>query len=1295
MTTPGSEGTGYVDIVARLSTTSVEKLEKDLARAAKRAGKNAGDIAGAEMAKSLQRAFTRTTKVLEPRYFAAGAAAGRATRRGFSGEKYGRLSAQDFLRGVRRGLNKDSIGGGGGKKLRDQLFGGATGVSAGQKLIDQANAERERGAAKLQRDLAKLEQDGARRRVAIDRIAEASIARTRSTFARAAAREADRLANDAARGAGGGRNNLRGGGFGLPNIGKLFSQSGAIQAGLALSPALVPGLASLFQALRNASGALFGIFPLVTTVIGLFTLFGGKNAKLAATFKPLVDGFHAVQRGLDSLVATAAKPGVSLFKKQFDQLTPSLARFAVDFGTSIANIAKALNNVGAGSRIGGALTSIGQAFVGLTSSPGVQAFLDFLLKINTQVSATLPGLFNRLGNFLGSLSTRFGKVDFGKVFERGVQAVVDFGGAVVNLGRALNAFFNDVSGRRPQGTFFATLRADLARLTAFFNEPGTQAGITRFFNGVRTLGSAIAQSLPAIGALVQTFIPLIPVLGSATKGLLQAFTALVSVLKATHLLVPVLFSLAVGFAASKLLTFASGLKKVAAGLIEVAAAEAATGGGGTGLFGRLRGARLTRGGAAAVGLVGLGLTAGADNTTTRGKVQGIAGGALTGAAIGSVIPGIGTLAGAVGGAVVAGVIAGFRSGAQRAAKDKQALKDLTTSLQQAIAAGTLGTKDLAGFVNPDVKKNALAALNTTKNPFVATQRTDPRAAALQSAAFDAAQGKLKTFISTLDISKFHTQAFQNSLTALANSSDPKLKAMADEIKALGVAFDDPIVQANTFADRVRTRVTLALAGVAPAVQRGLAQFPKAAQAAAIQVSAIGDAASQLASKGKAGVAVFNSILDSTGLHFQHIKDLATVNLDAISQAIYEAALNAALHPIIVSIQQRTEIPLPGGEPRPKNSPDTSGTPSVIKLPPIKVPKIPNVADPTKAAAAAKAVKQAVDLTTLLEEVTTRLHDALRAGGAETSKTFLDLRKSIKSALSGTLQEGKTKAVLAFLASQRSGAIAAANSYAQISRAVDVTTAHLKALKDEQDQFRQSVLDTLKATASISTFLAARPGGGVASFLRFQAKDIAKLTQFQANLATVLRKGLDPALVRELASGGLDNARFAKKLAAATPDQIRLINANQAKINRLAAGTANLTAATFDAGIKKVADLLTLQLTQQKRQEIQLNRLALGIVNGIAAIIKGKPIPKFAHGGVATRPSIFGDAGPELAVPLLASQRSREVEQLLAALARASGTPSAPTGRVVNGDLVFNLPPTKADPRAIARAVDKRLAEAVR
>jgi len=36
------------------------------------------------------------------------------------------------------------------------------------------------------------------------------------------------------------------------------------------------------------------------------------------------------------------------------------------------------------------------------------------------------------------------------------------------------------------------------------------------------------------------------------------------------------------------------------------------------------------------------------------------------------------------------------------------------------------------------------------------------------------------------------------------------------------------------------------------------------------------------------------------------------------------------------------------------------------------------------------------------------------------------------------------------------------------------------------------------------------------------------------------------------------------------------------------------------------------------------------------------MPKFAEGGIATRPSIFGEAGPEMAIPLERSQRSREL-----------------------------------------------------
>jgi hypothetical protein len=266
---------------------------------------------------------------------------------------------------------------------------------------------------------------------------------------------------------------------------------------------------------------------------------------------------------------------------------------------------------------------------------------------------------------------------------------------------------------------------------------------------------------------------------------------------------------------------------------------------------------------------------------------------------------------------------------------------------------------------------------------------------------------------------------------------------------------------------------------------------------------------------------------------------------------------------------------------------------------------------------------------------------------------------------------------------RSSAIAAARSYEQISRAVETTTSKLADLKSEQESFRASVEATLKGAASIQTFLSDRPGGSAGSFGRFLSKQVARLTKFQTALTTLIKRGLDPALVRDLAAGGLDNQKFAGKLAAASPAQLALINKLQARINMLAKGTADTTAATFDAGIRRVESLLATQIAQQTAQAAQLDRLAVGIVNGIAAAIKGKPLPKFAKGGLTNGPSLAGEGGHrELVLPIHDKRRS---DALL-----AKHYPS----RTYTSSFVINQQPGQ-DPRSLAAEIDRRQAAAVR
>ncbi len=76
--------------------------------------------------------------------------------------------------------------------------------------------------------------------------------------------------------------------------------------------------------------------------------------------------------------------------------------------------------------------------------------------------------------------------------------------------------------------------------------------------------------------------------------------------------------------------------------------------------------------------------------------------------------------------------------------------------------------------------------------------------------------------------------------------------------------------------------------------------------------------------------------------------------------------------------------------------------------------------------------------------------------------------------------------------------------------------------------------------------------------------------------------------------------------------------------------------------------------------------------------------KFASGGIATRPSIFGEAGPEMAIPLKRSPRSYELLHKTAAILGFRNAGKSSSGRQGYRDIIIQVQGNNPD--EIARKV---------
>ena len=276
----------------------------------------------------------------------------------------------------------------------------------------------------------------------------------------------------------------------IPVLGQLYN--GLIEIGL--------GLVGL-PALLVAAGAALGIF--IAGADGLKDAFAPVRAAFAGFKKDVSDVFRTLRADFAALAREeipAVRRGLLFLTSGFRDLM----RAAID----------AFRELGGGSRLEGFFRDLDAAVHNLEAA--MRPLVDLMLQMITQVGDRLPGLTKRFADFLDRLNTRAKGVDFGAVFVRAVNGLVNLVAGLVDAGRALREFFMAAAGEEARNSLdpdkgpFADFRRFFTDLRVTIRE--NRDGIRDFFIKV---GKAVSALGAAVGFLYGVLKPTIDYLRSA------------------------------------------------------------------------------------------------------------------------------------------------------------------------------------------------------------------------------------------------------------------------------------------------------------------------------------------------------------------------------------------------------------------------------------------------------------------------------------------------------------------------------------------------------------------------------------------------------------------------------------------------------------------------------------------------------------------------------------------------------------------------------------------------------------
>lgn len=249
---------------------------------------------------------------------------------------------------------------------------------------------------------------------------------------------------------------------------------------------------------------------------------------------------------------------------------------------------------------------------------------------------------------------------------------------------------------------------------------------------------------------------------------------------------------------------------------------------------------------------------------------------------------------------------------------------------------------------------------------------------------------------------------------------------------------------------------------------------------------------------------------------------------------------------------------------------------------------------------------------------------------------------------------------------------------------DAQTA-LDAVTSQFDSLKTSIAASIVSFGSITKI--GKWGTNINVLMTQLGSDVGAAKDFAAQLAALKAKGLDPALIQQVAEAGITGggAATAATLLTATPEQIQQINALQAQLNTAANAAGTTTAqAMYGAGVQAAQGLVDGLTSQKKQIEDLMMTIAKGMETAIkAALGIASPskvmadlfqwVPKGAAMGVMDNMGHLDDAIKAMCqVPIDGASVTSGVANLAGWNTSSSSSGTSSSGTITGGGNNFNI-----------------------
>lgn len=177
------------------------------------------------------------------------------------------------------------------------------------------------------------------------------------------------------------------------------------------------------------------------------------------------------------------------------------------------------------------------------------------------------------------------------------------------------------------------------------------------------------------------------------------------------------------------------------------------------------------------------------------------------------------------------------------------------------------------------------------------------------------------------------------------------------------------------------------------------------------------------------------------------------------------------------------------------------------------------------------------------------------------------------------------------------------SYDRVSDKLDKARDKADGLRDDRAQVSSSIAGGISGH-----------GGGItgasdlrldaASIITGQKANLADMKKFDANIASLRKKGLDASLIEEIASAGIDGGgKTAAALAGASKSEIAQLNKLNAEINKTAKKTGDgVGDALFKAGIQAAEGIVKGLESKQSAVDKAMRKLGKSMAEGMKAAL---------------------------------------------------------------------------------------------